>query len=260
MAGGGARDRARAAEASKVRKQKLFIGIGGGLLLAVVGFQVLPALLGGSSSSGSSAGRAAVAASAAVPIVSARSAGSGAAGSASLVPKSVARLKVRDVFVPQITTSSGASPSGLGGTLLQGPPVRLKHFVAKDVFIPQIKPPAAAPASTAVASSGDASAPASAGQEAGSGYIVILDSIPGIGASSEKAAARDVVAARNAGLKEVVANDSVPGSSGSAPHFTVYTGPYLYASSARTELERALRNGYPHAQSLALPSTSGKGF
>ncbi len=78
--------------------------------------------------------------------------------------------------------------------------------------------------------------------------------------ASEKAAARALVAAKNAGLKDVVANDSVPGTSGSAPHFTIYTGPYQYESSAQTELTRALRNGYPHAHAFKLPSSSGKGF
>ena len=79
MAGGSARQRAQAAEASKVRKQKIFIGIGGGLLLVVVGFQLFPALLGGSSSStGSSPGSTQLvpAASAAVPIASASGGGS----------------------------------------------------------------------------------------------------------------------------------------------------------------------------------------
>lgn len=262
MAGGrgSSRERAEAAEAAKVRKQKIFIGIGGGLLLVVVAFQVLPALLGSSSSPSSTSGAGStVAASVAVPITSPSSAN----GSSSLVPKSVSKLKQRDLFLPQVSAPSSGAVSALeGGVILKGPAVRAKNFVAKDIFIPQVVPPNATQASTAVSSSGDgqSSASVSSGTTTGGGYIIVLDSIPGIGTASEKAAARALVAARNAGLKEVVANDSVPGESGSAPHFTVFTGPYEFESSAQTELVRALRNGYPHARAQQLPSTSGKGF
>ena len=41
-------------------------------------------------------------------------------------------------------------------------------------------------------------------------YIVVLGAIAGNGPASRKAAARAVVAAKNAGLKDVVANDAVP--------------------------------------------------
>ncbi|HEX4518158.1 MAG TPA: hypothetical protein VH063_01125 [Gaiellaceae bacterium] len=256
---GSSRERAEAAEAAKVRKQKIFIGIAGGLLVAVVGFQLLPSLFGSSSSSDAGGGAgSAVVASPAVPIGRQPTAG----GSSSAVPKSITKLKQRDLFLAQVGLSSTGTGGTIVGVLVKGPPVRLKKFVAKDIFIPQVTPPVATQSSTAVSSSGDGqgSAGASAGQSAGGGYIIVVDSIPGVGAASEKAAARALVAARNAGLKDVVANDSVPGSSGSAPHFTIYTGPYEYESSAQTELARALHNGYPHARAQQLPSTSGKGF
>ena len=247
--------KAEAREAAKVRRQKIFIGIGGGLLLVVVGVQVLPALLGGS---GSGSSQAAVSATPAVAITRPSS---GASGSSPL-PRSITRLKTRDVFIPQVSVPANAGAATVGERLVKGPPVRLKNFVTKDLFIPQVKPPTATPASTAVSTpnDGQGSGTASPGRPAGGGYIIVLTSIPGINAASQQAAARALVAARNAGLKDVVANDSVPGTSGAKPHFTVYTGPYEYQSSAQTELVRALRNGYPHAVAQQLPSTSGKGF
>lgn len=251
-----AREAAAASEATKVRRQKIFIGIGGGLLLAVVGFQVLPSLFG--SSGGSRSEDSAAPTSVAVPIAPSGSTG---AGSTSLVPHSLEKLPKRDLFIPQVSLPGSGGAVAATGVILKGPSVRSKDFVAKDIFIPQIKPPAATAASAeGTPAEGQATGVASPGKTAGGGYIIVIDSIPGISTASEKAAARALVAARNAGLKDVVANDSVPGTSGERPHFTVYTGPYQYQSSAQTELVRALRNGYPHAKAQQLPSSSGKGF
>ncbi len=261
MAGvaGSARRTAEDREAARVRRQKIFIGIGGGILLLVVAFEMLPALFGGSSS-GSETPPAPAAA--AVPV--SPSGGAAAGSSEAGISRAVAHLRTRDVFKPQISTSSGGGTSAaVAAVTVKGPAVRLKHFVTKDLFIPQVKPASATPASAAVAQGGEGagtSASPSGGAATGAGYIIVVGSIPGIGASSAKAAARAVVAARNAGLKDVVANNAVPGTSGSAPHFTIYTGPYQFETSAQSELKRALSNGYPHARAQQLPSTSGKGF
>jgi hypothetical protein len=254
-----ARRAAQDREALKVRRQKMFIGAGGVVLLGVVGFQLLPALTGGS---GSSAKSPAVPPAAAVATPASQSTGSNTLSSA--LPRSVERLAPRDLFMPQIVVvGSGDAPSAAaGGKVLKGPSVRATNFVSKDPFVPQITPPAATPATSSLTQtpSGEGSGSGQSQVSGGAGYIVVLASIPGTGIASERAAARAVVAAKNAGLRDVVANDAVPGSSGSAPHFTVFTGPYEFESTAQTELVRALRNGYPKAEARALPSSSGKGF
>jgi hypothetical protein len=255
-AAGSSRRGAEDREAAKVRRQKIFVGIGGGILLVVVAVELLPALFG-SSSSGSGSPAPTVA-----PVTQAVA--SGESGSSTpRIARSVARLATRDVFKPQLSASVGGG-TGVAGTALtvKGPSVRLKKFVAKDVFIPQIKAAAATPASTSVsqATESQGSSASQSPGASGAGFIIVVASVPGIGPASERAAARALVAARNAGLKEVTANDAVPGASGSAPHFTIYTGPYQFESTAQAELKRALRNGYPHARAQQLPSTSGKGF
>ncbi len=256
-AAGSHRERAENREAAKVRRQKIFVGIGGGILLLVVAFELLPALFG--SSSGSSSGSGTTAAASATPAVPV--APSGSSSTTSLVSPSVAHLKTRDLFKPQLSTSLGGGAGAAVTVTIKGPSVRAKKFVAKDMFIPQVNPAAATPASTPVEQAPGTQASSAGSPSKGSaGYIVVVASIPGIGSASEQAAARALVAARNAGLKEVVANDAVPGTSGSAPHFTVYTGPYQFVSTAQSELKRALTNGYPHAHAQQLPSTSGKGF
>ena len=221
-------------------------------------FELLPALFGSSSGSGSAA---AASASPAVPVAPSGSAGAGGS-TTSIVSPTVARLKTRDVFKPQLATSAGGAGAVTAAVTIKGPSVRAKNFVAKDFFIPQVNPTSATPASTPVeqAAGTQSSSAGSSSTKGSAGYIVVVASIPGIGPASETAAARALVAARNAGLKEVVANDAVPGTSGSAPHFTIYTGPYQFVSTAQSELKRALTNGYPHAHAQQLPSTSGKGF
>lgn len=241
-------------ESTKVRRQKIFIGIGGGVLLVVVGFQFSGMIF--SSSSGGSAASAPQA-SPATPIAQ----GSRSSGSSSPVRHDIARLAQKDVFAPQITAAgTGLAPSGVLASTVSGPSVRAKNFVIKDVFNPQIKPPAATAATSSLVQTPTGSDSSPAQVDGTAGYIIVLATIPGVNGASQKAAARALVAAKNAGLKDVVANNSVPGTSGSAPHFTIYTGPYQYESSAQTELTRALRNGYPHAHAFKLPSSSGKGF
>ena len=226
-------------------------------LLGLVAYQ-LPGLFGSSSGSGSNS--AAPAAGVAVPVAHRAPAGSDV--STSPVPRSVARLALRDIFVPQVrAATTGAPPEGVG-VMLKGPAVRTHHFVLKEPFIPQIKPPAASQSTSSwVWSAGSAgSADTSPGTTAGAGFIVVVASIPGIGSASQKAAARALVAAKNAGLKgrRLVANNQVPGEAGSRPHFTVYTGPYP-AASAQDGAHPGVRNGYPHAHAQALPSSTGKG-
>ena len=140
----------------------------------------------------------------------------------------------------------------------QGPPVRAKDFVVKDPFVQQIKVPTAPVGPPAqIRPSSPAPAPKATAQGAPGAYIVIIGTIPGKGAAGLKAAARAVVAAKNAGLKDVVANDALPGAKGT---FTVFTGPYPSAAEAHTELVRALRNGYPHATTERLKTTPAGGF
>jgi hypothetical protein len=255
-----ARRAAQDREALKLRRQKMFIAVGGGVLLVVVGFQLLPSLFGGSGSSSPPKSTTPPAAATANPA----SHSIRTASPPSALPRSVERLEPRDLFMPQIVVSAGGS-GGSGtpaGKTLTGPPVRARRFVAKDPFVPQITPPAATPATSSLTQTptGEGSGSGRSQVSGGAGYIVVLTTIPGTGLASEKAAARAVVAAKNAGLRDVVANDAVPGASGSAPHFTVYTGPYEFESSAQSELVRALRNGYPKARAQALPSSSGRGF
>lgn len=253
------RAREQEREARKARRQKIFIAIGGVLLLVLVGVQ-LPSLLGSSSGAPSSSPASPTSPREAATAAVATSAGHGAGGS--LLPKTIARLTSRDIFMPQVSGGGeGVSAASSAGTTPRAPAVRGKDFVAKDVFVPQITPPAASSTTSSVLTSGQgsgqATGPAVVG---GAGYIVVLATIPGTGQSSQKAAAQALVAAKNAGLKDVVANNAVPGNSSSAPHFTVYTGPYQYIATAQTELVRALRNGYPNARTQQLPSSSGKGF
>jgi hypothetical protein len=240
---------ARSPEETKVRRQKIFIAAGGLVLLALAGFE-LPGLL---SSSGSGAQRSAT--PAATPAVS--SAGV-ATPATTPEPRSVARLRARDLFVPQVT-APGATPAAGTGRIPTPPHVRSTGFVVKDMFVAQITPPAASTVSSTVIKTAHGTTHVSA-SVGGGGYIVVLGSIPGVGRSSQQLAAHAVVAAKNAGLKNVVANDAVPGQSGSGPHFTIYTGPWTSSGLAQNELIRALRNGYPHAQAQQLPTSSGKGF
>jgi len=61
-------------------------------------------------------------------------------------------------------------------------------------------------------------------QSAPAAYIVVIGTIPTKGPAGLKAAARAVVAARNAGLKDVVANKALPGAKGT---FTDHLGLQL---------------------------------
>ena len=171
----------------------------------------------------------------------------------------VSRLQGRDLFVPQVSAAS----AGLGATATpvsaRGPSVRAKKFVVKDPFVAQVTVPTA-PAASAATIPVAPSLPATPTDiQAGGSYIVILGVIAGTGDASRKAAARAIVAAKNAGLKDVTANANVPGTGGK-PHYTVFTGPYPSAAMAHFELVRALRNGYPHARTEQFSSAAKKGF
>jgi hypothetical protein len=247
-------------EAAKVRRQKIFVGCGGVLLLGVVAFQ-LPGLLGGSGSGSPTATPAAEAAPLATALAPLPASVGGVA-----IPFWVRRLPPRDLFVPQVTVPGAAATSSSSGSTVvipKGPAVRAKHFVVKDPFAPQISLPTA-PAATQVSgptppAPAPSVAPAPSGTAGGS-YIVVLATISGRGAPSRRLAAHAVVAARNAGLTKVVANDTIPGGTFEGPHFTVFTGPYTSAAQAHSELVRALRNGYPTAKSEHLSASSTQGF
>ncbi len=251
------RSRADGRAAEKLRRQKMFIGVGGVALLGLVGFQ-LSGLIGSSSS----APLQATARSAPPPAVPVGKQSRGSStGSPSPVPRSIARLEARDLFVPQISSGAGLTAVAGNSVTPKAPAVRGRGFVSKDPFVPQVTVPSAprlSPATGSAVGGGTGSAPA--GVQDGGTYIVVLGLIPGNDKASEKAAGRAVVAAKNAGLKDVTANDIMPGTSTGGAHFTVFTGPYPSAAMAHTELLRALRNGYPGAHTEQIPSSSGGGF
>jgi len=259
VAGGAKSPGTRSPEETRERRLKIFIAVGGVLLLGLVAFQLPGLLSSGSPGHGSQATSSTAAVAAATAAATPALVSASAATPVDKLPRSIADTKARDVFAPQIATVGGTSASVTAQDTPRGPAVRAKDFVVKDVFAPQIAAPAATAASSTVikTATGTTRVIPSAGS---GGYIVVLGSISGIGVSSRNQAAHAVVAARNAGLKSVVANDAVPGQSGSAPHFTIYTGPWTTAGTAQSELVRALRNGYPRARSQQLPSSSGKGF
>jgi hypothetical protein len=236
-------------DAAKVRRQKIFIAAGGVLLLGILGFQFRGMVLG--SGSGSSSSAAATLPPAAVPQAT------------PVVPAAapaVSHGKPRDLFVPGIADKN-ASQATTTTTTPTPPPVRASNFVNKDVFIPQIvmaTAPTAAPAVPALGGAASGGTPAAPGP--GSTYVVVLGIIPGVGPASLKAAARAIVAAKNAGLKDVTANNNIPGTTKQGQHYTVFTGPYLEKSTADSELVRALRNGYPTARSQLVPGPMSGGF
>jgi hypothetical protein len=241
-------------EARRVRRQKIFVAVGGVVLLALAGFEILPGVFS-SSSSGSSADTASSALSTAVP---AATRAVTAAPTGPKLPHSVERTAPRDLFLPLISAGPVNAAAAPVAHAPEAPTVRAKHFVVKDPFVPQVKapstpipPPVQGQSGSAIASPKE-SAPSTPGT-----YIVVIGTIPGKGTASLKAAARAVVAARNAGLKDVVANNALPGAKGT---FTVFTGPYPTAAEARTERVRALRNGYPHATTERLKTTRAGGF
>jgi hypothetical protein len=241
--------------AQRDRRQKIFVAVGGAVLLAIVAFEFLPGVLS-SSSSGGSAGAASSAPSTAVAVTTPAVAVGSAPGPK--LPHSVERTPARDVFVPLISAGPVNAAVATAAQTPNAPAVRAKHFVVKDPFLPQIKGP-----STTIAPPGQpqTSSPAPAQQpipqSAPAAYIVVIGTIPGKGTASLKAAARAVVAARNAGLKDVVSNNALPGAKGT---FTVFTGPYPSAAEAHAELVRALRNGYPQATTERLKTTPAGGF
>jgi hypothetical protein len=246
--------RANDLAARRDRRQKIFVAVGGVVLLAIVGFEVLPGMFS-SSSSGGSAGTASSAPSTAVVTTPAAAV---AAETGPKLPHSVERTPARDLFMPLISSGPVNAAVAAVAHTPNVPAVRAKHFVVKDPFLPQVKAPTT-PIAPPVQSQSGSHAPAQrpTPQSAPAAYIVVIGTIPGKGQASLKAAARAVVAARNAGLKDVVANNALPGAKGT---FTVFTGPYASAGEAHAELVRALRNGYPHATTERLKATPAGGY
>jgi hypothetical protein len=173
------------------------------------------------------------------------------------LPYSVKRTPPRDLFLPLVSAGPVDAAAPVAHTP-QEPVVRPKDFVVKDPFVPQVKAPSTPIAPPVQGQSGShVTAPKPTAPSSPSAYIVVIGTIAGKGNASLKAAARAVVAARNAGLKDVVANNALPGAKGT---FTVFTGPYSTAAEAHAELVRALRNGYPHATTQRLKTTPAGGF
>jgi hypothetical protein len=235
-------------EARRVRRQKIFVGVGAGVLLGIVGFEVLPGMLSSSSGGSSSTPPAVAVPKPAVPVVS---------NTGPKIPRSVEKTAPRDLFVPLVSAGPVNAAAAPQPHFPKGPAVRAKDFVVKNPFVPQIKVPSAPVAPPAQIHPVNPAPAPKATQSVPGAYVVLLGSVPGKGAASRKAAARAVVAAKNAGLKDVVANDAFPGAKGK---FTIFTGPYPSAAEAHTELVRALRNGYPHATTQRLKATPSGGF
>ena len=165
--------------------------------------------------------------------------------------------------VPKLLSSgSKSSPPPPPAVPLAKPAVRAKAFVAKDMFIPQVVIPTApvAPTSGSVAVPFPDQTKVLPTKDTGGNFIVILQVIDGTNRASLKAAARAVVAAKNAGLKDVVANDTLGPRTGPKAHFTIFTGLYTTQSGLAAELQRAHRNGYPGAYSERVDNTPIGGF
>ncbi len=249
--------RAEDLEARRVRRQKIFVAVGAVVLLAIAGFEILPGVLSSSSANGSggsvSSSTPSPAAPAATPAVAVASTTAGPK-----LPYSVERTAPRDLFMPLVSAGPVSTAAAAALHTPADPAVRAKDFVVKDPFVPQIKPPSTPIAPPAQGRPGStAPAPKVIPQSAPGAYIVVIGTITAKGPAGLRAAARAVVAARNAGLKDVVANDALPGAKG---RFTVFTGPYPTATEAQAELVRALRNGYPHATTERLKTTPAGGF
>jgi hypothetical protein len=242
--------RAEEIAAARSRRQKIFVAVGGVVLLGLVGFQVLPGVLSSGSKNASTPPPAAVPqATPAVPV---------ATPTEKAVKKSISRIAERDLFKPQIVTA-GSSTNLTSEIYPKAPAVRAKGFVVKDPFVPQIAvatAPVASAASTVLPQQTQVTSPS---PDSGT-YIVVLGVIAGTGQSSQKEAARAIVAARNAGLKEVIANTTLGPRTGPKAHFTIFTGPYTTQSGLQAELQRARRNGYPGAYSQGVTGTPIGGF
>jgi hypothetical protein len=250
MSGGGsARSRAQDREAAKVRRQKIFVGVGGVAMLGLVGFQMKGLVF---SSSKPSTPVAAVAVPLATPV-----------SSPVKLPAALTHGKQRDLYIAQVTAGASTPSNADLAITPTGPTVRLKSFVNKDVFRTQVTVPSAPlaqPAGGTATPQAPAQGSVPAATETGGSYIVVLKVIPGVGSASQLAAARAIVAAKNAGLKEVTANSSTPGTTQQGEHYTVFTGPYPSQATAQDELVRALRNGYPDARPQQLAATTSGGY
>ena len=242
--------RAQDTLATRDRRQKIFVIAGGVVLLGLVGYQV-PKLLSSGSKSSSPPPPAVPLARPAVPV----------ATPAEVAAKNAAaRLSEHDLFLPLVHLPQ--SPSTNTQMTPRAPAVRAKAFVAKDMFIPQVVIPTApvAPTSGSVAVPFPDQTKVLPTKDTGGNFIVILQVIDGTNRASLKAAARAVVAAKNAGLKDVVANDTLGPRTGPKAHFTIFTGLYTTQSGLAAELQRAHRNGYPGAYSERVDNTPIGGF
>src|SRR3954454_16774152 len=129
-------------EARRARRQKIFVAVGGVVLLGIVGFEVLPGVL--SSSSSGSSGDAVTSAPASAPLTAAPAATRTVAVAVAVptgpkLPHSVERAAPRDLFMPLVV--AGAVKAAPALHTPTAPAVRAKHFVVKDPFIPQVKAP-----------------------------------------------------------------------------------------------------------------------
>ncbi len=246
----GASSRESAQLAAKVRRQKIIVGAGGVLLVALLAIQgpgTLKKLSGGSSAQPPLPPAAIAHTKPAVAVRASRVAAT---------PARLRRFAATNLFVPQVAATAATTGNPTTGmSIASGPKVRTKNFVVKDPFDPQIEMPTGAVAATAVMSTvaqGEASV-SSPSTDTGT-YTVVIASVPA--ARGPEAGARAVRTAQNSGLKDVFLT---PPANGRKGHFTISTGPYS-SSAANRELIRALRNGYPNAYIRKLSSTPGGGF
>ena len=221
--------------AARERKQKIFLGVGVGLLALLLAWQApktLRQLRGGQAASPAPAVQSAVAdpGSTATPAPALRS--------ASLAP--VLRFPVRDPFVVQV--GSGAAGAVAIKPALAGPPVRMSHFVRKDPFVAQVvlgtpKPVSPPPVTGRIA----------VGK---GGFIVVLASVPTSRGDGE--AKRQAARAKHAGLQGVGFVESDKYATLRSGYFAVYSGTYRTVGAVLKALEAARAAGYSTAYTRSL--------
>lgn len=224
----GSRGRRPDTRAAKEKRQKIFLAVGGlvlVLLLAWQGPKTLKALRGSS------------AADTAAPAPTTP----GAVPAAPAAPKPVRlrqfdRYPGKDPFVPLVTAGPLAAATPVATAT--PPAVRLSHFVAKDPFVQQVTltdVPAAPPAKGG--KGGSASGRLS--------YIVMVASIP-LGDGHRKAD-QAAALARKRGVGSVHIVDSSDYGTLRSGFYAVYSGPYETLDATLAALERVRGRGYVSA-------------
>ena len=244
------RKRDAANRAQKEKRQKIFLGVAGLLLVALLAFEGPKTLkkLHGTSA----------AAPAPAPVTTATGATPAASSPVTQEAKArlaaVQRMSKKDPFAVQLATPAASAPVAPTAT---PPAVRESHFVVKDPFVQQVS---ASSVTTAPATTPGDSGKTGSGTTGGSGtapavdaagkYIVVLASIPvgsGHGAASQAASA-----ARTHGVSSVSIVDSSKYPTLRTGFFAVYSGPYKTLKELLPALEAIRGQGYPSAYTRQL--------